>query len=193
MRKKLLLEVAFEKFSQKGYGATLSEIAEGAGIKKQSIYNHYKDKDDLIYKVVEVELNHFYSTKSDEFDGYMHLDAEIALRTMFFSICDYYTNIDKLKFVRWIMLIESNKLFLRCRDLIRVNERQLYSRVKFMLDKTLKDRNVDEDVIWSAVQTFVVMIHGVLDGILLYQNVYDPKTLIENAWRFYWNGIEGLK
>lgn len=192
MRKEMLMDVAFEKFCHKGYNITLSEIAEGAGIKKQSVYNHFKDKDDLLYTVVETKLDLFYTTISTEFDGYINLEPEVALRNMFFSICDYYTDTEKIKFIRWILLIESKELFLRCREFIRDREQQFYSRVKIMLDKQFEGKVINENEIWNAVQTFVVMIHGVLDGMLLFQDIYDPKILIQNTWHFYWNGIEKL-
>ena len=193
MRKELLLEVAFEKFAQKGYNTSLSEIAQGAGIRKQSIYNHFKDKDELLYETIKIELLSFYASKSSEFEGYMQLDVKDALRAMFFSICNYYRDINRLKFWRWILLIESKELFTRCRDLIRRNEGKFYSRVKLLLERETEGCNVKEEELWIAVQTFVVMVHGVLDGMLLYHELYDPQMLIENTWYIYWKSVENLK
>ncbi len=193
MRKELLLEVAFEKFAQKGYNTSLSEIAQGAGIRKQSIYNHFKDKDELLYETIKIELLSFYASKSSEFEGYMQLDVKEALRAMFFSICNYYRDINRLKFWRWILLIESKDLFTRCRDLIREKEGKFYSRIKLLLERELEGYNVNEDELKIAVQSFVVMIHGVLDGMLLYHEVYDSHILIENTWLFYWQSINNLK
>lgn len=193
MRKELLLEVAFEKFAQKGYNTSLSEIAQGAGIRKQSIYNHFKDKDELLYETIKIELLSFYASKSSEFEGYMQLDVKEALRAMFFSICNYYRDINRLKFWRWILLIESKELFTRCRDLIRRNEGKFYSPVKLLLERETEGCNVKEEELWIAVQTFVVMVHGVLDGMLLYHEVYDPQMLIENTWYIYWKSVENLK
>jgi AcrR family transcriptional regulator len=192
MRKKLL-RVAFEKFAQKGYNTTLSEIAQGAGIKKQSIYNHFENKDELLYETIKTELLFFYSTKSLEFEGYMDLDPKEALNTIFHSICNYYNDINKLKFWRWILLIESKELFTKCRDLIRKNQEPFYSRVKDLLERELKLSDEKEELLMSAVQTFAVMIQGVLDGMLLYNEVYDSQILIESAWSFYWRGIENMK
>ena len=193
MRKELLLEVTFEKFAQKGYNTTLSEIAQGAGIKKQSIYNHFHDKDELLYTTIENELLNFYTTKSLEFENYMQLTPKDALGKMFYSICSYYREINRLKFWRWILLIESKQLFMRCRDLIRANEKTFYNRVKILLEQEFCGTGTTEDDHWKAVQTFVVLIHGVLDGMLLNNEIYSPDILIENAWSFYWKGIERLK
>ncbi|MTH53603.1 TetR family transcriptional regulator [Bacillus mangrovi] len=49
-----LKEKALLIFAEHGYeGASLSLIADQAGIKKQSIYSHYKSKDELFLKTVE--------------------------------------------------------------------------------------------------------------------------------------------
>lgn len=46
--KRMLLETALAHFAEDGYeGASLQKIAEEVGIKKPSIYAHFKGKDDL--------------------------------------------------------------------------------------------------------------------------------------------------
>lgn len=189
MTKEALLEVAFEKFAAKGYNTTLSEIAQGAGIKKQSIYNHFKNKDDLLYETIRIELLGFYSSKNEEFERFVQLPPAEALRAMFFSICEYYRDINKLKFWRWILLIESRELFIRCRETIRENERAVYGRVAELLKAIFGVADADESGYNAAVLSFVVMIQGVLDGMLLYHGVYDPQILAENAWSHYWKSV----
>ncbi len=50
---------AMRLFATKGYAATTTkDIAEAAGIKDASIYNHFKGKRDLFESVVEGELRH---------------------------------------------------------------------------------------------------------------------------------------
>lgn len=47
-------EVALQLFATRGYeGTSLADIAELVGIKKSSIYNHYKNKDDLFLHIFE--------------------------------------------------------------------------------------------------------------------------------------------
>ena len=187
MRKELLLEVAYDKFAQKGYGATLSEIATGAGIKKQTIYNYFKDKDDLFYEMIKMELLNFFSTKTSEVKQLTEIEPDKALKKIFFSICNYYTDIKKLKFWRWMLLIESKDLFERCRDVIRENEREFYHRIKIEFIAKIQRFNENDEKSLIALQAFVVMIHGVMDGMLLYHDVFDPVILMENTWGFFWS------
>lgn len=47
--KKRIFEAAIDLFAQKGFNATsMREIAENVGIKKASMYSHYKSKDEII-------------------------------------------------------------------------------------------------------------------------------------------------
>ena len=49
-----LLDVAREVFAQKGYaGASLSEIARQAGLRKASLYHHFSTKDSLYLSVLD--------------------------------------------------------------------------------------------------------------------------------------------
>ena len=54
MSSKKIRDAALSHFAHFGYeGASLSKIAEEVGIKKPTIYSHYKGKDDLFLSVVQ--------------------------------------------------------------------------------------------------------------------------------------------
>lgn len=65
MSSKNLTQVALKQFSINGFeGTTLATIGEECGIKKQSIYSHFKSKDELFLSAYEEalakELNYVY-------------------------------------------------------------------------------------------------------------------------------------
>ncbi len=61
-REKIIYE-ALSLFSIKGYDAvTIREIASEVGIKESSIYNHFKNKQDILNKIIEETLKRYYST-----------------------------------------------------------------------------------------------------------------------------------
>lgn len=56
--KQRIIDVAFEQFVLNGYeGASLSAIAETVGIRKASIYTHFKSKDALFLELLQDALN----------------------------------------------------------------------------------------------------------------------------------------
>lgn len=56
--KETIKEVSIDLFHRKGYFATsISEIANGSGIRKASIYYHYASKEDLLYSILETTMD----------------------------------------------------------------------------------------------------------------------------------------
>ncbi|PCF86320.1 TetR/AcrR family transcriptional regulator [Staphylococcus intermedius] len=54
-RKEKILEIALEKFSKNGYyGTTLEDISQHIGIKKPSLYSHFKNKDDIYDLCIDI-------------------------------------------------------------------------------------------------------------------------------------------
>ncbi len=55
-----ILEVSLDLFSQKGYEATsISQIAQAVGVRKASLYSHYKSKQDILDTLIEVLTKEF--------------------------------------------------------------------------------------------------------------------------------------
>ena len=66
-----ILEAAYELFAEKGYrGSSMREIAERSGIKAGSIYNHFKNKEE-IFEAVFIEKHPLFRILSllDEVEG----------------------------------------------------------------------------------------------------------------------------
>ena len=66
-----ILEAAYKLFAEKGYrGSSMREIAEWSGIKAGSIYNHFKNKED-IFEAVFIEKHPLFRILSllDEVEG----------------------------------------------------------------------------------------------------------------------------
>lgn len=61
-REKIIYE-ALSLFSLKGYDAvTIREIASAVGIKESSIYNHFKNKEDILNKIIDETLKRYHLT-----------------------------------------------------------------------------------------------------------------------------------
>jgi AcrR family transcriptional regulator len=55
--KERIFEASIDLFAQKGFDATsMREIAEAVGIKKASMYSHYKSKDEILEKILEYPI-----------------------------------------------------------------------------------------------------------------------------------------
>lgn len=192
MRKEKILQITYEKFSEKGYNTPLSEIAVAAGIKKQSIYNYYENKDALFFDMIKLEVDAYFHERLSEIRELQDRAPDEQLKTIFFSIIDYYSDISKLKFWRWLLLIESKDLFKRIQSSIQVYENQVYKEMQGCVAKLLDDQKKAAEYALPIIQTFMTLLHGTLDGILLYHDTLDVKKYTENVWFMFWIGVECL-
>ncbi|MDD2226174.1 MAG: TetR/AcrR family transcriptional regulator [Dysgonamonadaceae bacterium] len=114
-RDKIIYE-ALSLFSVHGYDAvTIREIASEVGIKESSIYNHFKNKQDILNKIIEETLKRYYSTLENvkvpesEDDNVSELYDNITDDT-FLDICTkiflFYLKDDYISKLRRLLTIE---------------------------------------------------------------------------------------
>ncbi len=192
MRREIILQVAYEKFSKKGYNTSLSEIAKEAGIKKQTIYNYYENKDELFFEMIEKEVDSYFNERIKEIQNLNDGTPEEQLKTAFFSIVDYFSDIPKLMFWRWLLLIDSRDLFERTQSRIQHYESEVAIGMRSCVANLLGDKKKEEEFATPIIQSFMSLLHGTLDGILLYHDVFDMKKYTENVWFVFWTGVECL-
>lgn len=88
-REKIIYE-ALSLFSVKGYdAATIREIASAVGIKESSIYNHFKNKQDILNKIIDETLKRYNDT----------LKSVQLPQSEDDNISDFYNNITDQEFL----------------------------------------------------------------------------------------------
>lgn len=190
MRKELILEVAYQKFAEKGYNIPLSEIAEAAGIKKQSIYNYFESKEELYFEVIKVHVDTYFNEKQVEFYELDHLSPAEQLKTIFMSIIDYYSDTTRLRFWKWLLLNETTEIFQKAQFSLKEHERQLENRLKEIVGKALEDHPAAEASCYLIVCSFMAMLHGTIDVTMIYHGDCDIPKFAEDVWSVFWGGIE---
>ena len=43
------------------------------------------------------------------------------------------------------------------------------------------------------MHTYIVLIHGTLDGLMFYENFLERDEFINNVWSIFWEGIKAGK
>lgn len=118
-----ILEVSLELFAKKGFdGVSVREIAKEVGVRESALYKHYKNKEDILDKIVEemiasirsgYELLQVPETLSiDVTDGYRKISEE-QLCEMSWNIFKMFTEDPKLSNFRRLLMREQfhNKMF----------------------------------------------------------------------------------
>jgi len=61
-RRRELMQAATRLFSKKGYRSTTTEeIARAAGLTKGALYHHFKSKEDVLYELIQMHMDHYQS------------------------------------------------------------------------------------------------------------------------------------
>lgn len=158
--KEKIFEAAVDLFAQKGFDATsMREIAEVVGIKKASLYSHYKSKDEILEKIVEHPLARVMTI------GQAEVETEELIVTMG---VDDFIDLSGETFTKWIEDPGMEKIF-------RIILIELYHNPqvkKFYLE------------LWDAAYTFwesnfsIMMKHQLIKP-------YDPKVLAMEFISFF--------
>jgi AcrR family transcriptional regulator len=76
--KDTIRRVAIDLFYRKGYfAASISEIAEGSGIRKASLYHHYPSKEDLLFAILKATMDDLMVHLTDCLEGVVDIEARL--------------------------------------------------------------------------------------------------------------------
>jgi len=162
LRKNQILKAAIQVFSSKGYlNSTISEIADRASLGNATLYEYFKNKEDILLSIPERYLQDLSSSK-DIFFGDIS-DVEVDLRKLIW---------------RWIWLLYTNEQFARILVLevlrnIRFYTSHAHVYYKAFLDKirAVVQKGQKESIFIRdfPIQIYLNMIIGTIDQFLLPQ------------------------
>jgi AcrR family transcriptional regulator len=171
---------AFRLFADKGNEFSLNKVAGEVGIQKASIYAHFTSKEDLLYTVINQEINtYFFEINEDCRD----------LKTIFFMILNYYDK-SKTKLYFWKRLLLFPPKAFEETLIAKINT---LSEQRFEIVKAVISSNMDAGIIRrqdadAVAISYFAMIHGTLSSIIIYQS--ENVTIhYEDIWQNFWKGI----
>ncbi|MGV3488975.1 MAG: TetR/AcrR family transcriptional regulator [Tuberibacillus sp.] len=184
-------KTALSLFAKKGYeGTALSEIADGVGIKKPSLYAHFNGKEDLFITVFEEVLDeyiHSIHMGLKELDS--RIKAEEKLRRILFSHCRYYKHHkEQAALIKRAMLFPPSELADALSSKFLASEAAMNQLLKEIFEEGIKNGEIQEDSIADLLATYNCLIDGFFVQIF-YNNEQDFEKKIMSAWRIYWKGI----
>ncbi|WP_078411877.1 TetR/AcrR family transcriptional regulator [Priestia abyssalis] len=190
MKSNEIKEAALKYFTIHGYeGTSLSLIAEEVGMKKQSIYAHFKGKDDLFLQVLRDAKETELSSKLQYFSNINSQNPEKDLYGFLQLIIDLFQKNEQLKF--WLRMS-----FFPPAHLAKTIEKEVIDieeKVQAILESKFQDWIDAKVIVGDAAKTPTFAFLGIVDSIML-ELVYgnDEKRLndkLEASWTVFWRGI----
>ncbi len=190
MKSNEIKEAALKYFTRHGYaGASLSQIAEEVGMKKQSIYAHFKGKDDLFLQVLRDAKEVDLSTKLQYFSRMDRHNPEKDLYGFLQLVIELFQKNEQLKF--WLRMSFFPPAHLA--KAIEMEVIDIEEKVEAELESKFQDWIDAQVIACYAAKTPTYAFLGVVDSIML-ELVYDTdeKRLndkLEASWTVFWRGI----
>ncbi|MCD1160090.1 TetR/AcrR family transcriptional regulator [Peribacillus frigoritolerans] len=190
MKSNEIKEAALKYFTIHGYeGASLSQIAEEVGMKKQSIYAHFKGKDDLFLQVLRDAKETELSSKLQYFRKVDSKNPEKDLYGFLQLVIDLFQKNEHIKF--WLRMSFFPPAHLEKeigQEVIDIEE-----KVQAILECKFHDWIDAKLIVEDEAITPTYAFLGVVDSILL-ELVYgnDEKRLndkLSASWKVFWRGI----
>ncbi|TCP31216.1 TetR family transcriptional regulator [Scopulibacillus darangshiensis] len=190
MKSNEIKDAALKYFTMHGYeGATLSQIAEEVGMKKQSIYAHFKGKDDLFLHVLRDAKETELSSKLQYFSEIDSQNPEKDLYGFLQLVIDLFQKNEQIKFwLRMSFFPPAHLAKAIDKEVIDIEE-----KVQAILESKFQDWIDAKLIVGDTAKMPTLAFLGVVDSILLelvYGNDEErQKYKLEASWSVFWRGI----
>ena len=190
MKSTEIKEAALKYFTIHGYeGASLAQIADEVGLKKQSIYSHFNGKDDLFLQVLKDAKETESTTKLDYIDYMDTSRPKESLYGYLRLVIDLFQKDEHIKF--WLRMSFFPPAHLQ--EAIGKEVIDLEEKVKKMLETKFQYWLDSKAIVAETATIPTIAFLGIVDAILV-ELVYvvDEQQLnnkLDASWSIFWRGI----
>ncbi len=191
MSSKQIRDVALSHFANYGYeGAALSKIAEEVGIKKPTIYAHYKGKDDLFLSVVQYVFQLERRRILAYFQASEDMPLKAKLQGIFRWLEEGFTQSDTTKFLLRVSFFPPPALFNEVMSIVNPFLDGMQRNLIKLLKRATTQGEFHNPNTKAVAIAYLTLIDGVLVE-LLYGGNERYQTRVEAAWSIFWLGTKG--
>jgi AcrR family transcriptional regulator len=193
LKSKEIKDIALKCFTTHGYeGASLSQIAEQVGMKKQSLYAHFKGKDDLFLQVLQDAKETEISSKLQYLSKVGTQNPKTDLLGYLQLVIDMFQKNEQLKFWLRISFFPPPHLAKAIDEEVIDTEKKIQPVLESKFQAWIDAKVIMEDA--ASIPTLAFL--GVVDSIML-ELVYGNNEIRLNeklnaSWTVFWRGISQL-
>ncbi|WP_445487352.1 TetR/AcrR family transcriptional regulator [Niallia sp. 03133] len=192
MKREELKQAALKYFAINGYeGTSLTQIADEVGIKKSSIYAHFKGKDELFLEVLREAKEAEISMKETYFHKNDRSNVSSFLYGYLWNIVDMFQKNESLKF--WLLMG-----FLPPSHLYKEVQQEVLE-VEVFQEKLLKEafeQWIQKEAITSEenADTLTTAFTGIVMAIMVELAYFNASNQVgkklKALWKVFWRGIK---
>jgi len=119
-KKKAIIQAAIAEFYEKGFeGSSMDSISKEANVSKATVYNHFKNKEDLFLAIATIIQERFEESFVYTYSADIPIESqlrEIAMREM-----DILNNEENMKLIQiiTIVMIQKNSIGVKLLDIVK--------------------------------------------------------------------------
>ncbi|MFP5115228.1 TetR/AcrR family transcriptional regulator [Bacillaceae bacterium C204] len=183
-------EIARNHFAENGYeGTSMAKIADDVGIKKQSIYTHFKGKDELFLEVCKDVFAEELSFVMNFIDSHKTRPIEDFLLDFLLQYKERYEMNNSTKFWLHISFFPPTHLYEQVMKYVYEYLDKLEELLVTVLEKSMSDGEISSMI---GAERATAAFLGVLDGVfveMLYGGSERLQKRLDASWYLYWRGL----
>ncbi|MGP7817712.1 TetR/AcrR family transcriptional regulator [Niallia sp. 01092] len=192
MKREELKQAALKYFGLHGYeGTSLAQIAEEAGIKKSSIYAHFKGKDELFLEVLREAKKVEISLKETYFQQNNTRNADDFLYGYLVHTKEMFQKNESLKFWLRMGFFPPAHLYQEVhKDVMEVEILQEMLLKKAFKQWIQQDALTAEENEETLTIAYTGMIMAIMVELVYFHTSNRVEEKLEALWRIFWQGIK---
>ena len=183
-------EVALTHFAKDGYeGSSLSAIATEVGIKKQSIYTHFKGKDELFLEVLSDVFVNELKFVTNYIDSHANHSVEKFLFNFLLQYSKRYEDNDNTKFWLRMSFFPPSHLYDQVMKCVYETLDKIEALFVPIMEKAIFEGKVNPS---NGAERATAAFMGILDGVFVEMLYGGPQRLVKRidaSWYLYWQGL----
>ncbi|WHY02530.1 TetR/AcrR family transcriptional regulator [Neobacillus sp. DY30] len=191
MTKDKIIAAAMALFAKNGYeGTALSDIAKEVGIRKPSIYNHFKSKEEIFLKIYEDILWLHVKKIEKLMDEIKDHPPKDQLYQILMLTCQYYLDYqEQSTFLNRATFFAPEGLKEEIQNQFMAAEEKMSEILRKILNEGMESKEIRE----GNIEDFIMSFYCLIDGIFIEFSYYGAEKMIPripNIWKNFWYGLK---
>ncbi|RBQ30992.1 TetR family transcriptional regulator [Arcobacter sp. FW59] len=170
-KRNAIIKAAIEEFYTKGYEASsMDTISKEANVSKATVYNHFKNKEDLFLALAHILLEKLEKSFQYEYDN--NKTIEFQLKEIAYKELEFLNNNENMKLIQilTVVMIQKNEIGLK---LLAYERDDCMDMTSKWFDKAKENKKLDFESSLFVSKQFI----GMIKSFAFYPQIYGAAKL----------------
>ena len=186
----LIKQHALQLFAQKGYyGTSLNDVASLVGIKKPSLYAHFKNKDDLYITILQELMDTFMDRVTIDSSVIQSSSTKPLLKRLLINMIDFWKDETLGLLYKRTLLFPEEKFRSSIHEYFLQTETYTTDILSKIFSKGIQNNEIPAQPLEPLIDAYYCLIDGLFVQRFFYtSSEFDKKA--EHAFEHFWKATE---